>query len=294
MNLGQPFTAFDTIALRAALGALDGDECRTFLGLCTYADPRGVCFPGARRLAEVTGLPLATIFNTLDRLEVKGLFVYLQRNQIDPLTKRHLPNVFAMNPALLNITDQALGVVLPSISALEQMTRIGFSPHDSLIQNPESVTSYSNQLQNHHHQPATESKPSAYGAVHDPSNEGGDSGADYANKGENRKTRDAPKPESMSPQGDKSKVSGGREPVSLRGFRSALESDVCEQLALDLAKLAGDLSLPNARMLVDVYGAWTIRQSMSIYHARGDTPIYSPARWFRKVVRRLDSEEEAG
>src|SRR5262249_51741271 len=101
----QPFTALYSAQLRDFMGAVDDKTLRTFLGLAAHTDARGVCFPGVRELAQICALPIASVLEGLYVLVDIGMVAYLRRDQHDPITRRQLPNVYALNPGLLRVSE---------------------------------------------------------------------------------------------------------------------------------------------------------------------------------------------
>jgi hypothetical protein len=96
MSNRTPFIAFDTFALRDLIGRLTDNELRLYVAMCTYADGKtSRLFPGITELATITGIDApATVHDTLNTLNRKGLFDYIRQGAKDPDTGRAIPNVY--------------------------------------------------------------------------------------------------------------------------------------------------------------------------------------------------------
>jgi|GEM_PF-6750420 len=90
----SPYVALYSLQLRQAIPLLDDKSLRLLMTLMTYVNGEGVCWPGYRALAEVTGYRHETIQSTLDKLVSTGFVRYKRRNAVDPYTKQKLPNIY--------------------------------------------------------------------------------------------------------------------------------------------------------------------------------------------------------
>lgn len=292
--VSESYTAFYTHALRAQLVALNDGELRTFLALASHCDQRGACFPSIRLLAAETGLTIDEIFSALDGLERKRLFSYLRRDSHDAVTHQQLPNVYALNPALIRVS----AAIMPAENITEAIITkkpdryYALPPIQNQNQEQESRTSSKKQPQRH----TTVTKTNSSAVVQPPFEKGGDrvagESSDYAKQGKNEgKDQRTARPDDTPETGEITGVR--REPATLRAYAAPLGEDYREQRALELVQRCAGLSLPNARMLVDVYPATSINFALFLLADQKDGAVKNPARWFRKVIRRVDAQPES-
>lgn len=97
----MPFTAFDTLGLRAMIAGLSHKGLRVYVLLATYADRTGICWPGVAELATKSGLRAESVMEALEELERAGLMVYARRNEKDPVTRKQLVNVYEVRGSLI-------------------------------------------------------------------------------------------------------------------------------------------------------------------------------------------------
>ncbi len=145
----MPFTAFDTLALRAMIAPMSHKALRLFVLLSTYADRKGVCWPQVKELAEMSGLHVETVQAGLEELDGMGLMVYLRRNERDPLTGRMQKNVYeVMGPLLKADSDSS------DVSKHEPIRMPEFKTETT-----NEITNDNNQLQiNQFHKPSSSTK----------------------------------------------------------------------------------------------------------------------------------------
>ena len=106
----MPFTAFDTLGLRAQIAHMSHKALRVYVLLATYADRTGICWPGIAELATKSGLRAESVMDALEELEKAGLMVYARRNERDPVTRKQLVNVYEIRGCLLkadSVSDSA-------------------------------------------------------------------------------------------------------------------------------------------------------------------------------------------
>jgi hypothetical protein len=104
----EPFIGLYSKALRQVLPCLSGQETKVFLAVAAHADDQGKCWPGVRELADITTYPEKVVSDLLADLEEKNFVVTLRRSECDPLTGRLMPNVYAVSPDLLLVSDRSL------------------------------------------------------------------------------------------------------------------------------------------------------------------------------------------
>jgi len=106
----MPYTAFDTLELRGMIAGMSHKALRVYVLLATYADRTGICWPGIAELATKSGLRVESVMDALEELERAGLMVYARRNEIDPVTRKHLVNVYEIRGCLIkadSVSDSA-------------------------------------------------------------------------------------------------------------------------------------------------------------------------------------------
>lgn len=106
----MPYTAFDTLELRALIGTMSHKALRVYVLLSTYADRSGICWPGIAELATKSGLRAESVMDAMEELERAGLMVYVRRNERDPVTKKQMVNVYEIRGCLVkadSVSDSA-------------------------------------------------------------------------------------------------------------------------------------------------------------------------------------------
>lgn len=138
------FTAFETQGLREMIRGMSHKGLRLYVLLSTYADRRGVCWPQAKELSEMSGLHVETVLEALQELESIGLMAYLRRNERDPMTGRMQSNVYEiMGPLLKADSDSS------DVSKHEPIRMVKFKSETT-----NEITNDNNQLQiNQFHKP---------------------------------------------------------------------------------------------------------------------------------------------
>lgn len=108
MAADAPFIGLYSKALRQILPCLSGQETKVFLAIAAHTDDQGKCWPGVRELADITTYPEKVVSDLIADLEAKNVVVTLRHSQCDPLTGRLMPNVYAVSPQLLLVSDANL------------------------------------------------------------------------------------------------------------------------------------------------------------------------------------------
>jgi hypothetical protein len=277
----QPYTAFYTAPLRLALRQMDDKLLRLFIALSTYADARGICFPGVRELAATTGYSVEMVIELMAQLEACGMLVYLRRNERDPVTKRQMPNVYAITSALYLARDPLEVAVFANLSADlrekpdRKLPSLPIHNQNQKNQNQEAVK---NQNQEPPPQPPT-----------DPLNEG-ESGSTWLQKkgkGKNKTGQgQAQKQPAQRPSAPRKSTPPRGEPDDLARYLTPLPASVAEQVAEDICQLSGNMTRANARMLVDIYGTQEARAALILYTLQPKNSIPNPAGYIRALLRR--------
>lgn len=280
----QPYTALWTAPLRLALRYLDERLLRLFIALCSYADARGVCFPGVRELAQTTGFSVEVVIELLYQLESRNMLVYLRKNERDPVTKRQMPNVYMLTSAVYVARDPVEGALFASIDEV-------------LMQKPDRKLP-SSPIHNQN-QKIKDQEPALKAAANpppqpptDPRNEG-DSGSAIGKKQGKGKSKDGAGQENSqrSETGEAAPLHPlpplpRLEPTDLGRYNTALDDVAGERIAEEIRSLAGNMTHANARMLVDVYGAQNARAALILYSLQPKNSIPNPAGYIRALLRR--------
>lgn len=103
---GRSYVQLYADSLRKAAKELDEAELAVFMYLLSYADDRGVCFPGIKLIAEGTGIRIAAVGDVLHGLAAAGYVLYVRKDSHDPLTKRQLPNIYQISLAHIAINTE--------------------------------------------------------------------------------------------------------------------------------------------------------------------------------------------
>jgi len=275
----EPYTALYTAPLRLALRYLDDKLLRCFVALCTYADQRGVCFPGVRELAAATGYSVELVIELLYQLEERNMLVYLRKNERDPITRRQLPNVYMLTSTLYVARDPVEGALFAPLE-----TQLAEKPDRKLPSSP---------IHNQN-QKIKESKPAVEPAAQpppqpptDPLNEG-DAGSESSQKQGKKQSRagQAQKQPAQRPSEAKAPPpTPSREPTDLTRYNTPLDV-VAERVAGDMVSLAGNLTHSNARMFIDVYGVKNAHAALILYTLQPKNSIPNPAGYIRALLRR--------
>lgn len=247
----QSYVALYCKPMRASIRNLTNEELRVFVTLTTYADEQGVCYPGVRLLSDDTGLSATDVSTALEGLKSKGFLNYLRYNQVDPLTRKIMPNVFGLTLSILALkTDSGIQTYM-----LEFLNQI--SP--SQVAQPESGTRIKElesktRIRNHHHQPTPENAQAREIA---PSGAGKNPGMENSgkDKGENQSPA-SPKP-AVKPQPTNSENDLPPPPSDagdLKPYAVPLPEIDQEAYASELQYRCDGLQLAKARQLVQTHG----------------------------------------
>lgn len=284
-----PYTAFYTFALRDVIVQLDDAALRIYVLLATYADGRGICWPGMNELEARSGLYRKRIIQALEALESLGLLVYVRRACRDPLTGQWLNNVYGLTPKLYK------GQTISEPYTPESQ----FSPQKSDNQNhqQESITRIKNQNQELESTTTTTNqiKPSKAddrdsgsqpqwadwraGRTHQiaPGAQGG-----YANTSAAQTARNAHTAQSA----DQKPPPPFRDTPSpdLSQYQRPLPDAFAEQQAERLHQRAGNMSMPNARALVAAHGVGHVAAALALLGRQ--TRIENPGGYVRALLQR--------
>jgi hypothetical protein len=99
------FTAFYTQELRAMIAQLSHKALRMYVLIATYADKRGVCWPGLKELSERANMRIESVIDGLRELEILALIGYARRNERDPVTGQMRSNVYIVSGCLVRSAD---------------------------------------------------------------------------------------------------------------------------------------------------------------------------------------------
>lgn len=296
--------------LRQIIGQVSDCELRVYVALSTYVDPYGTCWPGINELHKVTGLRHEDVMAALESLSGRGLVVVVRRGEWDNLTRRMLPNIYALTPDFVYIRPELRGEVAERLKSVRPQASLseGMIPKTPLIpesnQEPEPATepAPTNQRQNHHHQPAPAASngkprpPAAAGAAahegNDPTASGETETGDELNTtatNTNANTRNTQREAQTPPPGSA--------PPPSRDYTKPLGTPLREQLANRVQSDAGPTTIVQARELVDVYGPDLVERGLIMLTAvlSKDTGIRSPmgllTSWLRRGKIQADDQE---
>jgi hypothetical protein len=286
-NNQQPYAALYCKPMRASIRNMTNIESKVFLALTTYADERGVCYPGVRELAETTGLQPDEISEGLRGLQSKGFIYYLRYNQIDPVTRKMQPNAYGLNNIYFRIKLDS-GIQTYMHEFLSPVFLSNPAQPDSINQNqePESLT---NSI-NHHHQPTPESARTREMPMQKPP-EGENSGKapDYANQPATPAAQPQPK--------DSENDLPPRDTGKLDSFTNPLPQIDMEAYAHEMRQLVSGLQLAKARQLVAVYGIEMCGIAVRLLAKQPFKSVDNPPGWIINKLRQgalvLEDGEEA-
>lgn len=108
--MSASFTAFYTQDLRQTIGTLSHKALRVYVLLSTYADKRGVCWPGVKELSERANMRVESVMDGLQELEQLALICYARRNERDAITGKIQPNVYIVSGSLVRSADSGFDV----------------------------------------------------------------------------------------------------------------------------------------------------------------------------------------
>jgi len=282
---------------------MDDRLLRCFIALCTYADQRGVCFPGVRELAAATGFSVELVIELLYQLEDCNMLVYLRRNERDSVTRRQLPNVYMLTSTLYVAREPVEGALF-SPEFVNNSTNFS----QTLLENERKPDRKlpSSPIHNQN-QKIKESKPAVEPAAQpppqpptDPVNEGeagsGSSPKQGKGKGkgkmQSRAEQVQKQPARRTSEAEAPPPTPSREPSDLARYNTPLLPEQ-ERVAEDMRSFAGNMTHANARMLVDVYGPLSARAAVILYTLQPKNSIPNPAGYIRALLRRhaVNSED---
>lgn len=304
----KPFTGFYSAALRDLVGNLEPRDVVLFVLLSSYADERGVCWPGLRELHKFTGWRADELRYRLDRLERQGLFRFLRRGSQDAITGRFQPDVYQMNPSLI-LTKKPVPYA-PENAEQEPVPHVAENAEHDLFRiapsqptQPESITRFKNQNQepesltstNKHTQtPVEDSEGGLFRMGADSWDNEEEIQKPKANTNTNTKSQATGSP---APAGTKPAPAGQAKantppgsaapPIKPIGsYKIALSDSSLEALANEVYTLAAPTKLYNARELVMVYGAESVRKSLGqLVAAKSKGNVYNPMGLLTKWLR---------
>jgi hypothetical protein len=136
----MPFTAFDTLALRAMIAGMSHKALRVYVLLATYADRTGICWPGIAELASKSGLRTESVLEALEELERAGLMAYARRNEKDPVTRKQLVNVYEIRGCLIKADSVSDSAFEHETQTTNEITNDNNQFHKNHLQAPPPLT----------------------------------------------------------------------------------------------------------------------------------------------------------
>lgn len=309
MSMSESYVGLYVGPLRQMCGQLSESELRVYVALSTYVDPLATCWPGINELHEVTGVRHEDVMAALESLSERGLVVFLRRGEWDNLTRRMLPNIYALTPDLVYIRPELRGEVAARLENTRPQASLseGMIPKTPLIpesnQKPEPATepAPSNQRQNHHHQPAPASSngkrlpPAAAGAAAHEGNDPTASGETETGD-ELKSSVTNTNANTRSQQREAQTPPPGSAPPPSRDYTKPLPTPLREQLAGRVQSEAGPTTIVQARELVDKFGPDLVERGLVMLGAvlSKDTAIRSPmgllTSWLRRGKIQADDQ----
>lgn len=287
----QSYVALYCKPLRASIRNLTNEELRVFVTLTTYADEQGVCYPGVRLLGDDTGLSATEVSTALEGLKGKGFINYLRYNQVDPLTRKIMPNVFGLSLSILALKTDS-GIQAYMFEFLNQISPSQVAQPESLtrIKELESKT----RISNHHHQPTPENAQAREIA---PSGAGKNPGMENSGKDKGEKP-DLPipavKPQPTNSENDVPPPDTG----DLKPYAVPLPEIDAEAHANELQYSVTGLQLAKARQLVAVYGMEQCATALGLLAKQPFGSVKNKPGWLIDKLRKsallpVDGEDEA-
>lgn len=293
-----PFCGLYAPILRALLATVDDDSLRVFLALLARSDEAGVCFPGIRDLMALTGLPQRAVEGGLACLEAMGWMQYLRRDERDAVTRKFLPNVYALHPHIVHC-----------VSPVQNWQSLYFDHGQTRII---STTIKHNQKHNQQEQPQTP-PPSTFPDQGVSTKNDSRSPLDYANTGEPpdkpvRNTRaaratsgaNAPTPPPHSPPASPAewqpapprRRAAPPPPDTLAAFNIPLGDDDSEACANEMFALVDEKTSINwCRFYVERYGRMKVRAALELMLKQTD--LRNPPGWLVSTLERGATDGQA-
>jgi hypothetical protein len=272
----QPFAALYCKPLRASIRNLTDIELRVFVTLATYADDRGVCFPGGRALAEDTGLSTTEVSTALDGLKSKSFIYYLRYNQLDPITRKIMPNVYGLTATIMRL-NSITGIQTYMFEFLNQVSPSQVAQPDSKNQYQE-LEPRTNSI-NHHHQPTPGNARRREMQEKTPGME--NSGKEKGEGESPASPQPAAQPQLKDPENDVPPPDAG----DLKAYTVPLPSIDQEAYANELHALVGGVQLAKARQLVQAYGIGRCMAAFTLLKQQPFGAVKSPSGWLITKLR---------
>ena len=291
----KQFISFHTDA-QLQLVQLDKVAMDVFLGLCKYADALGCCYPGNDLLGRLTGHRRDSIPSALQSLQAANIIHILETSV--PFRQGANRDI-QISPYLLRLRQEYLQTALErwenysvSMSVQEGSEGSGSITFPSSDRQPDQIyNQIHNQIHNQLQQlTPIQSQPSAEGAdqPQPPFEEEGQKPGQGQDPNQDTAPTTRREPTS-SASAILPSAAANREPPNLLHYKSPLRSLEDEELALEMVNLAPDLSLKNARMLVDKYKWERITRVLQLCR-KHSMSIQRPGSWIRAMLRKTDEE----
>lgn len=281
---------------------LDLVDKDVFIAICKHADPDGWCRPGDQRLADLSQHRRDAIPDALARLQA-AQYIHIE---LTPLPHRQKPERdIQISPHIMRLRPEFQRAALEAWERFDLQTNscnkietVSITYGESDRQPDQIQKQIKDQIQNPIQNSPRLTIESKAPTIHNHTQ--GASGADQVPLESEGQTPEQDEQEThaafdtRSEAGRTASASAPfrREPPELARYARPLADEAREEMALNMVAAAADLSQPNARMLVDTYGAELCGRVLQIMFKTKH--VSSPARFLRAMLRKLDREEQRG
>lgn len=277
----------------SALANLSGCQYKSLRYLVNRADGRGICYPAVETIARATGYNMRHTSRALELLYSVDLIRYVRKDEIDPVTRRQLPNAYQVNPDYICLAAEAESearAIWSSLIVWCGNDSVGLPSHTN--QQPESINQ---------HQRTSTSQPAPEPNTNNQRPPKAARPADYANQGEKPGQGQESKPGRRDRQREAHKQRNA--PAVERGSAPPAKFSNPKSVHTPLEewheKLAGQVRglgvpYPMARGFVQEYGFDRVQVALlAVGEAILNQTADRPAGLFRSILQRRLADEEA-
>jgi len=237
--------------------------------LCNHADEHGLCYPGIKRLANLTHYSPDTVRQALINLvELDYLTVHIEK------TLRGINKTYQLSPYVLYVAAEQIENALsiwnsrPKISYVKRILMKVSQPESESESEPEVLTRIRNQNQNHHQQNSADKPLTPHPDADDIQREAQDP----------RKKLDDDYPDQREAQTNQ------RVAPNTEKFKVPLTDRESEKKAMELSTWGGGTNRHQARYLVFTYGGNKVQRAMQHIESLG-TQVRSPQGLLRTLLQ---------
>jgi len=271
------------------------DALSVLVALCAHADGFGGCDPGDERLGKRSGHRRDAVPALLERLQALD-YIHIIETCV-PYRQQPLRG-FKINPLVIRLRSENQASAMADWKRFDpqtitrnekQTTSITFPVNDQ--QPDQNQNQLKNQINNQLQKSAANQRKASRVAADQSQKPLESEGQPPEQDGEETHAGEDTRPETgRTASAGALAAPPPTEPRNLTRYKKPLADDVCEDVAMEMVSLAGDLSHENARMLVDTYG-WERADRVVILFRQG-RDIQQPARWMRAMMRKFGRETE--